>query len=184
MEKLIIKYLRMRYNIKIVLRNKIVRDILDILYLDFLDDNGQYFSFFIPFNSNIIFADKPLLLGTADFDIGFLVDENVRIFNTKNEWFNGRYSESVSTIFIEFIKSQMNLFLESLKYSEYENYRLFSAELNLKPVISLILYYEKENCYMTPITLTVDCMTYVNEELFRYLEYLNIPNSFRYCLEE
>lgn len=180
MEKVILDYIKSRYNIVIVLRRRIERNLISSLLLDFMASDGKYYSFLIFYNSTQIFTDLTPRLGIGYLELGHYLDENVRIFNSKENWSNGRYASSIPTVFNEHLNVHLESFLKNFDYTLYGDYRVSGLKVSLEPMVSLIIYYTKLGEQQLPLLLSANCCIEVNKDVKEFLDCLELPNIFKY----
>lgn len=180
MEKFILDYIKSKYNIMVVLRRSIERGIVNSLLLDFMSTDGKYYSFLIFYNSTRIFTDLTSLLGNGNLELGHYLDENVRVFDEKESWANGRYASSIPTVFNEHLKVHLERFLENLYYGSCGGYRVTGTKIVFEPVVTLILYYTLNDVEQIPLAIGTDWCVEIDKETKWFLDCLELPDIFRY----
>lgn len=180
MEKFILDYIKSKYSIMVVLRRSIERGVVSSLMLDFMSTDGKYYSFLIFYNSTRIFTDLTPLLGDSNLELGHYLDENVRVFSEKESWANGRYASSIPTVFNEHLRVHLEKFLENLDYGPCDGYRITGSKIVFEPVVTLILYYTLNGNPQIPLVLGADWCADVSIEIRDFLDYLELPDIFRY----
>ena len=106
MKSLIYEYIK-SLHIRVILRNQMLENEgLSFIQTDFIGIDDKYYSILVAFNDTYIFnasSDMRLLGSQDNAMIGSLVN-NVKVFDSRDEWIQGRYPEINNKLLAEFNK--------------------------------------------------------------------------------
>lgn len=156
-----------------ILRNKIVRGSFDVCLIDFLDKNDNFHSVRVAFNESRIFSTgEGHLLGENNNDISAVLENNHKIFSTKEDYLAGRFTLPDEKEIAAYCASLQAGFI----MSAYKGFIPSKITLCFKPVFCICFYFTLNNVEQNPLILIpgqkVECRSLYKENSTDFIEFL------------
>lgn len=156
-----------------ILRNKIVRGSFDVCLIDFLDKNDNFHSVRAAFNDSRIFSTgEGHLLGENNNDISAVLENNHKIFSTKEDYLAGRFTlpdEKEIAAYCESLQAGFTM-------SVYKGFVPSKITLCFKPVFCICFYFTLDGVEQNPLILIpgqkVECCSLYKENSADFIEFL------------
>lgn len=156
-----------------ILRNKIVRGSFDVCLIDFLDKNDNFHSVRVAFNESRIFSTgEGHLLGENNNDISAVLENNHKIFSTKEDYLAGRFTLPDEKEIAAYCASLQAGFT----MNAYKGFIPSKITLCFKPVFCICFYFTLNNVEQNPLILIpgqkVECCSLYKENSADFIEFL------------
>lgn len=184
MKSLIYEYIK-SLHIRVILRNQTLENEgLSFIQTDFIGIDDKYYSILVAFNDTYIFnasSDMRLLGSQDNAMIGSLVN-NVKVFDSRDEWIQGRYPEINNKLLTEFNK--MYAGYSQKEDCEYNNFRLVRVYSILAPLYAIIVDFEYKGVLQHSLVLSntqkVSLNSFCYRDLDDFYSFLKILNLSEY----
>ena len=155
MRQLILNYVK-SLGIKAVLKNNTIEGAIKIIQIDFYGSDDKYHSITVGYNATRIFNIQGTnLLGNCNNDALQFLENNHRIFDTREDWINGKFPD--------INKRYYDLYCKSLRVAQkqvnYNDFVLNRIELTLDPIFAHILFYSYKGVEQKSLILVSDQIT-------------------------
>lgn len=156
MKDLIVSFVK-SLGVTVMLSQKVFSDLLDFYCLNWLGSDDRYYSLLVPCNETQIFTAERLLLGEPCS--GCAIGANLRVFATKQEWLDGRWSlsdaERADKVLAEWIRKKCNCCYEGY------GYKVHTVVCTTRPFLSISVACQRGNDLAGSFTVTTGSVSVV-----------------------
>lgn len=155
-----------------MLNSQVHKGLLTVYCLDWIGDDGKFYSLFVACNDTQIFITPQLRIGVgADTSIESLFFKNLIVSDTKSEWNEKRWKSSYAKVFDAEVLKEIKKF--TLPDITNELYAVSSFHVFLNPALGFsLIYHSKSGNYEGVLTFWNQCKTRLNYKDRTFYEFI------------
>lgn len=162
--------------VKVILRHNILDEKpIGIYQVDFYGWDDKYHSICVGFNKARIFGLQAMnYIGNCN-DVVLPIDNNHRVFDTKDEWLSGRYQEIKPRFLSVYAKQMVKAVTSDVAYNDFSAVKI---DRIFEPVYCYILHYKYKDVQQNGLVLVqdqqIDCSTLYPECNDDFINFLSM----------
>lgn len=187
MHRIVSQYFK-RVPISVPLRYEVFDYGVNVLFYDFLLQDGRYGSSVLVYTEATVFGIYSDCIGDGASikDPYVAISNSIRYFNTKQEWIDGRWNPDDFKCTGDFVVYTLQQYYDDLIGRHYGNFKVIEFKIALRPIPILMIYYAFRGVLQEPLVFILNKQIVLEnkfvgrfqDEFFNFIEDLEIKELY------